>query len=96
MPDGTKYVGEWQDGKYNGQGTLTYPDGQKYVGEFKDFLPDGKGVLFKVNGEIQSGIWSNGIIKDKWTIEAVNNYLKNIYPQFKGFDYETPTPSISR
>ncbi len=33
---GTKYVGEFKDDKFNGQGTLTLPDGTKYVGEFKD------------------------------------------------------------
>jgi len=29
-------VGEFKDGNYHGQGTLTYPDGRRYVGEFKD------------------------------------------------------------
>ncbi len=24
---GDKYVGEWRDGKWHGQGTFTYPDG---------------------------------------------------------------------
>ena len=33
---GHKYVGEFRDDKFNGQGTHTYPDGAKYVGEFKD------------------------------------------------------------
>ena len=28
----TNYVGEWKDGKKNGQGTFTWPDGTKYVG----------------------------------------------------------------
>jgi hypothetical protein len=31
--DGTRYVGEWRDGKQHGQGTETYPDGSKYAGE---------------------------------------------------------------
>jgi len=35
FPNGDKYVGEWKDGEYHGQGTFTYPDGSKYVGEFK-------------------------------------------------------------
>jgi len=33
---GDKYVGEFLDGKANGQGTYTFADGEKYVGEFKD------------------------------------------------------------
>ena len=34
--DGSFYVGEVKDGKYDGRGTYTYPDGEKYEGEFKD------------------------------------------------------------
>ena len=32
--DGRKYVGEWKDGKRNGQGTITTTDGGKFVGEW--------------------------------------------------------------
>jgi len=35
LPDG-EYVGEFKDGKSNGQGTFTDRDGEKYVGEFRD------------------------------------------------------------
>ena len=94
FPDGRKYIGEFKDGKWNGQGTLTYPNGSKYVGEFKDGKRNGQGVMFKVNGEILSGIWVNDNFMDVWTIEAVENFLKNKYPEFKGLDYEIP--SISR
>ena len=38
--DGSKYVGEYKDGRMNGQGTFTHGkgkyEGQKYVGEYKD------------------------------------------------------------
>ena len=34
-----KYVGEFKDGKPNGQGTLTLSDGRKYVGKYKDASP---------------------------------------------------------
>jgi hypothetical protein len=94
FPNGTKYVGEFKDGKQNGQGTLTYPTVSKYIGEFKDGKRNGQGVMFKVNGEILSGIWVNDNFMDVWTIEAVENFLKNKYPEFKGLDYEIP--SISR
>ena len=36
MVNGTKYVGEWKEGKLQGQGTLTYVNGTNYVGECKD------------------------------------------------------------
>jgi len=32
---------------------------------------------------------------NEWTVEAVDNFLKNKYPQFKGLDYTTPTTSVS-
>ena len=36
---GTKYVGEYKDEKYHGQGTFTFPDGAKYVGEWREGKP---------------------------------------------------------
>ena len=47
-----KYVGEYKDGKRNGQGTQTWLDGRKYVGEYND----GKtwnGTGYDKNGNIQ-------------------------------------------
>ena len=35
-PDGSKYVGQFRDGRYDGQGTFTYRDGRKQVGQFRD------------------------------------------------------------
>jgi len=92
-PDGAKYVGEWKNGKRNGQGTYTYPDGGKYVGEWKDGQWNGKGVYFKPNGEIQSGTWLMHSFENVWTIEAVDNFLKNKYPQYKGLNYSGPSVS---
>ena len=34
--NGDKYVGEFRDDKYNGQGTFTFANGSKYVGEFRN------------------------------------------------------------
>jgi len=31
-----KYVGEWENGHPNGQGTKTYENGDKYVGEWEE------------------------------------------------------------
>ena len=41
---GHKYVGEFKDGKYNGQGTYTFANGEKYVGEYKDGKRNGQGT----------------------------------------------------
>ena len=43
--NGDKYVGEFKDGSFHGQGTHTSADGDKYVGEFKDDLFHGQGTM---------------------------------------------------
>ena len=59
--DGNKYVGEWQDGRRNGQGTLTYANGNKYVGEYREDLKNGVGTMVSPNGTvIHGGLWLNG------------------------------------
>ena len=54
MENGSRYVGEWEDGKKHGQGTYTSGkgerEGDKYVGEFKGGFKNGHGKY----------IWSNG------------------------------------
>ncbi len=51
FPNGNKYVGEWESGKYNGQGTFTWGDGAHYVGEWKNGLPNGQGTTTLPSGE---------------------------------------------
>jgi hypothetical protein len=48
--NGDKYVGEFRDGKANGQGTATYANSDKYVGEFRDDKPRGQGEFTFLNG----------------------------------------------
>lgn len=56
----TKYVGEWQNGRYGGQGTLTYPDGRQYIGQFKNGQMDGQGEMTYPDGKVQNGLWKDG------------------------------------
>ena len=49
--NGDIYVGDWRDGKRNGQGTNTWPNGEKYVGEYKDDKRNGQGTYTLPNGE---------------------------------------------
>jgi len=58
---GSKYNGDWKDGKQHGQGTFIYSDGSKYTGEWKDDdFWNGIGVVLHSNaiyfGEIKDGI----------------------------------------
>ena len=62
--DGSQYVGEFQGGKYSGQGTFTWGDGEfagdKYVGEFLKGKRSGIGTYTFSNGDVDHGIWAKG------------------------------------
>ncbi|MGQ0522411.1 MAG: protein kinase domain-containing protein, partial [Betaproteobacteria bacterium] len=62
--DGSKYIGEWKNGKYNGQGTQTYSSGvsagYKYVGEFRDSNRHGQGTATFPTGQTYVGEFRNG------------------------------------
>ena len=58
--NGTKYAGEWKDGKPHGQGTGTFSNGDKYVGEHKDGKGHGQGTYTYADGTVEKGIWENG------------------------------------
>ena len=64
------YVGERENGKYHGQGTLTFRDGDKYVGEWKNGERHGQGTYTwsdgsKYVGEYKDGEPWNGTYDDK-------------------------------
>jgi hypothetical protein len=54
-----KYVGEYKDGKRNGQGTGIFPSG-KYVGEWKDDEQNGQGTFTYNNGDEYVGEFKDG------------------------------------
>jgi S1-C subfamily serine protease len=62
--DGSKYVGEWKDGKQHGQGTYTFGkgknEGDKYVGEHKDHKFHGQGTYTDSYGRKHVGEFKNG------------------------------------
>ena len=45
LPDSGKYEGYFQDGLFEGEGTITWRDGYKYAGSFKRGLFNGFGRL---------------------------------------------------
>ena len=47
---GSKYVGEFRNGKKNGQGTYTWANGYKYVGEYKNGKRNGQGTYTWASG----------------------------------------------
>ena len=57
--NGSRYIGEWKDGKKHGQGKYTSADdngeGDKYIGEFKDDKKHGQGKYIWPNGDEYEG-----------------------------------------
>ena len=56
-----KYVGEFKNGMFNGNGTYYSNDGSRYVGGFVDGKKHGRGAMFYRSGESREGTWT----KDK-------------------------------
>jgi protein-L-isoaspartate(D-aspartate) O-methyltransferase len=67
--EGDKYVGEFKNGKYDGQGTYTHISGAKYVGEYKD---DSRhvGTYTFANGNKYVGEWKD----DKYHGQGILTY----------------------
>jgi hypothetical protein len=58
--DGSRYEGQFRNGKPNGRGTFEDVDGQKYVGGFRNGLKHGNGVLLQSDGAKVEGRWEEG------------------------------------
>jgi len=55
-----KYVGDIENMKPKGQGTITSPDGDKYVGEINNGEKHGLGTLTSPDGSSYTGMWNDG------------------------------------
>jgi hypothetical protein len=62
---GQKYVGEFKNGKFSGQGEFTYASGEKYVGELRDDKKNGQGTHYFINGRHITGIWKDDQLVSK-------------------------------
>jgi hypothetical protein len=58
--NGSQYVGEFENGKFSGQGTYTYNDGTIYEGSFFESRSDGYGTMKYGNGDIYDGEFVRG------------------------------------
>ena len=57
-PRGDRYIGEFKDGKFHGQGIFIGTDGRKYIGEYKKHKKHGHGTYVYANGDKYTGEWS--------------------------------------
>ncbi|HMO39269.1 MAG TPA: caspase family protein [Saprospiraceae bacterium] len=58
--DGTRFIGDFLDGKPEGTGMVYYKSGQRYEGQWRKDQPNGKGVMHYTDGKILGAIWENG------------------------------------
>ena len=87
--NGSKYVGEFKDSKYNGQGTFTHADGNKYVGQYKDDKRNGQGTEYASNGSVtRQGIWDDNKFVRSATVQQAS------VPSVQ--QSNTPSPEIVR
>ena len=60
LPDGTRYLGQWQYRERNGDGILIQPDGTRYMGEFKSGRRHGWGITIYADGRKYAGQFDKG------------------------------------
>jgi len=58
-PDGTRYEGDWKNGKMHGSGAYFSPSGNRYEGQFNDGMFNGFGTYTWNKGSRYSGKWKN-------------------------------------
>ena len=73
--EGDKYVGEYKDGYFNGQGTYTYANGDKYVGEWKNDKKNGQGTWTDTNGNKFVGEFNGGKRNGKGTLTRADGAI---------------------
>ena len=58
--DGSKWIGEFLEGRPEGQGTCYYSNGDKYVGHWKRHAPHGDGIMQYSSGRVLGAVWEYG------------------------------------
>jgi len=72
LPDGRRYVGEFQEGIRTGRGLMMFPDGTKYLGDWQNDKPHGQGTLSSVGKFEYAGGFANGVREGQGTLETVD------------------------
>ena len=62
-PDGSMYVGQWQNDRKHGRGIQTEVDGSQYDGMFQNGYKHGMGATIE-DGVRQKGKWINDVFQD--------------------------------
>jgi serine/threonine protein kinase len=60
-----RYIGQFNNGIFEGVGRLTFKGGCKYTGEFKSGNYDGRGTFISKDGSRFEGTWVKGKLKER-------------------------------
>jgi hypothetical protein len=58
--DGSKYIGDFENGEPSGTGVCYYVNGDRYEGMWKNHAPQGEGVMYFSSGLTYGAIWDHG------------------------------------
>jgi len=80
--NGSKYIGEFNDGKFNGQGALTFGSkskwaGTKYVGTWKNNKLNGQSAHTTPDGRVTKGVWKDGIFQGGYAEKGTSPVIVN-------------------
>jgi len=73
---GSKYIGEWENGRRNGQGTLSWSNGSTYTGAWKDDKFNGHGTVTYANGNTYTGEFKDGNFNGQVTVTYANGITR--------------------
>lgn len=76
-PPGTKFIGEWRDGKRHGEGILMYADGSRYEGSWVDDKEEGFGRYYLADGTRYEGQWKAGDMHGEGTLYGTDGKVRD-------------------
>ena len=71
--NGCIYIGNWSNGKKDGQGIMTMKNGREYNGEWKENVKHGMGKYLFHNGNVYVGEFVNGMPKDQEGLDSARD-----------------------
>ena len=58
-PDGTRYVGGFENGKRSGRGTIFWQEGSRFIGYFENDRRNGPGTMILPDGTVYRGYFKD-------------------------------------